>query len=115
MTRVKRGNVARKRRQKTLKIASGFRGSSGQLFRVANQHALKSLRHSSRDRVQRKRTFRAVWITRINAAARGYGLSYSQFTHFLKQSKMCLNRKMVSQLTVLDKDAFQQLVTSVQS
>ena len=114
MTRIKRGNVARKRRQKTLKLSSGFRGSSGTLFRTANQHVLKAQKNAYRDRIQRKRTFRAVWITRINAAIRGEGLSYSQFIHLLKQSKILLNRKTMSQLAVFDKDAFRQLVLSVQ-
>ena len=113
MTRVKRGNVARKRRQKILTLSSGFRGSSGTLFRVANQHVLKGLRHSSQDRIERKRTFRSIWITRINAAARAAGLSYSQFVHLSKESKIGLNRKIVSQLTVLDRDAFDQLLASV--
>ena len=114
MTRVKRGNVARKRRQKTLKLSSGFRGSSGTLFRAANQHVLKALKHSSRDRIQRKRSFRGLWITRINAATRGEGLSYSQFIHLSKQSKILLNRKIISQLAVLDKEAFHQLILSIQ-
>lgn len=114
MTRIKRGNVARKRRQKTLKLSSGFRGSSGTLFRVANQHTLKALKNASRDRIQRKRVFRSVWITRINAATREDGLSYSQFVHLSKQAQIILNRKIVSQLTVLDRDAFHQLVTSIQ-
>ena len=113
MTRIKRGNVARKRREKVLKLSSGFKGSSGTLFRAANQHALKAQRHAYRDRIQRKRTFRSVWITRINAAIRGEGLSYSQFIHLVKQSKILLNRKTISQLAVLDKDAFRQLVLSV--
>nr|YP_010732080.1 ribosomal protein L20 [Massjukichlorella minus]WDY12994.1 ribosomal protein L20 [Massjukichlorella minus] len=114
MTRVKRGNVARKRRQKTLQLSSGFRGSSETLFRVANQDVLKALKHSSRDRVQRKRVFRSIWITRINAATRTAGLSYSQFVHLSKQSNVLLNRKIVSQLAILDKDAFHQLLSFVQ-
>ncbi|RYX87819.1 50S ribosomal protein L20 [bacterium] len=114
MTRIKRGNVARKRRQKTLKLSSGFRGSSGTLFRVANQHALKAEKNAYRDRIRRKRLFRGVWITRINAAIRDEGLSYSQFINLTKQSKILLNRKIISQLAVFDKEAFNQLVFSVQ-
>ena len=110
MTRVKRGNVARKRRQKILRIAQGFRGSSSTLFRAANQHALKALKSSYRDRHRRKREFRAAWITRINAAARAYGLNYNEFVYSLKQSKAALNRKMLSQLAVHDRSAFQELV-----
>ena len=104
------GNVARKRRQKILRIAQGFRGSSSTLFRAANQHALKALKSSYRDRHRRKREFRAAWITRINAAARAYGLNYNEFVYSLKQSKAALNRKMLSQLAVHDRSAFQQLV-----
>lgn len=110
MTRVKRGNVARKRRQKILRIAQGFRGSSSTLFRAANQHALKAVKSSYRDRHRRKREFRAVWITRINAAARAHGLNYNEFVYSLKQSKAALNRKMLSQLAVHDGSAFQELV-----
>ena len=114
MTRVKRGNVARKRRKKTLTLSSGFQGSSGKLFRVANQRVLKALKQSFRDRIQRKRVFRKIWITRINAATRNNGLSYSQFVHLSKQSSVVLNRKIVSQLAVIDKEAFNQLVNFVQ-
>lgn len=113
MTRVKRGNVARKRRQKTLKLSSGFTSKSGTLFRVANQHVLKALKQSSRDRLQRKRVFRQFWITRINGATRTDGLSYSQFINLSKKSKVILNRKIVAQLAVLDKDAFTQLITFI--
>ncbi len=113
MTRVKRGNVARKRRKKTLKLSSGFRGSSSTLFRVANQHRLKALKNSYRDRIQRKRTFRNVWITRINAATRNDGLSYSQFISRSKESRIVLNRKILSQLAILDRDAFNQLLTFI--
>ena len=113
MTRIKRGNVARKRRKKTLQLASGFRGSSSTLFRVANQRLLKALQNSSKDRVNRKRTYRSLWITRINAATRSAGLSYSHFLSRSKESKVMLNRKIVSQLAILDKDAFNQLVTFV--
>lgn len=114
MTRVKRGNVARKRHKKTLKLSVGFRGASSSLFRVANQHVLKGLKNSSQDRVQRKRNFRSIWITRINAATRTDGLSYSKFISRSKESKVILNRKIVSQLAVLDKHAFHQLVSFVQ-
>ena len=110
MTRVKRGNVARKRRQKILRIAQGFRGSSSTLFRAANQHALKALKSSYRDRHRRKREFRAAWIARINAAAQAHGLNYNEFVYSLKQSKAALNRKILSQLAVHDESAFDELV-----
>ncbi|EDZ91833.1 ribosomal protein L20, partial [Limnospira maxima CS-328] len=75
MTRVKRGNVARKRRKKILKLAKGFRGSQSKNFRIANQRVMQALRNAYRDRKKRKRDFRRLWITRINAAARVHGIS----------------------------------------
>jgi large subunit ribosomal protein L20 len=113
MTRVKRGNIARKRRKKVLKITQGFRGASSILFRTANQQKMKALKYSYRDRNQRKREFRRVWIARMNAAVRAYGLSYSEFLHGLKKSNMFLNRKILSQLAIRDHQAFQQLIQSL--
>lgn len=110
MTRVKRGNVARKRRKKVLKLAQGFRGSSSSLFRVANQQKMKALTYSYRDRNQRKRQFRSLWITRMNAAVRDLGLSYSEFLHGLKKSNILLNRKVLSQLALRDQQSFKELV-----
>ena len=113
MTRVKRGNIARKRRKKVLKITQGFRGASSILFRTANQQKMKALKYSYRDRNQRKREFRRIWIARMNAAVRTYGLSYSEFLHGLKKSNMFLNRKILSQLAIRDHQAFQQLIQSL--
>jgi len=110
MTRVKRGNVARKRRKKILKIAKGFRGSHSTLFRTANQQVMKALRNAYRDRKKRKRDFRRLWITRINAAARINGLSYSQLIGHLKKANIQLNRKMLAQLAVLDPASFHKVV-----
>lgn len=110
MTRVKRGNVARKRRKKILKLAKGFRGSHSKLFRTANQQVMKALRNSYRDRRKKKRDFRRLWITRINAAARQNGISYSKLTGLLKKANIELNRKMLAQLAVLDNDAFVKVV-----
>jgi large subunit ribosomal protein L20 len=110
MSRVKRGNVARKRRKKVLKLAKGFRGSHSRLFRTANQQVLKALRNAYRDRRKRKRDFRRLWITRINAAARQQGISYSQLTGQLKKANILLNRKMLAQLAVLDPVAFAKVV-----
>lgn len=106
MTRVKRGNVARKRRKKILKLAKGFRGSHSTLFRTANQQVMKALRSAYRDRKKRKRDFRRLWITRINAAARQHGLSYSQLMGQLKKANIELNRKMLAQMAILDPVAF---------
>jgi large subunit ribosomal protein L20 len=110
MTRVKRGNVARKRRNKILKLAKGFRGSHSKLFRTANQQVMKALRNAYRDRKKKKRDFRRLWITRINAAAREQGLSYSRLIGQLKKSNIQLNRKMLAQLAVLDPQAFAEVV-----
>ncbi len=110
MTRVKRGNVARKRRKKILKLAKGFRGSHSKLFRTANQQVMKALRNAYRDRRKRKRDFRRLWITRINAAARTQGLSYSQLIGCLKKANIQINRKMLAQLAVLEPEAFAKVV-----
>ncbi len=110
MTRVKRGNVARKRRKKILKLAKGFRGSHSTIFRTANQQVMKALRNAYRDRRKRKRDFRRLWITRINAAARMHGLSYSKLIGNLKKVDIEINRKMLAQLAVLDPDGFTKVV-----
>ena len=109
MTRVKRGFVARKRRKKVLKLAEGFRGASSVLFRTAQQQTMKALRYSYRDRKQRKRQFRSLWITRINAQTRTNGLTYSTFMSSLRDNNIILNRKMLSQLAIKDSNAFNTL------
>jgi large subunit ribosomal protein L20 len=111
MVRVKRGNVARKRRKKILSIASGYRGAHSVLFRVANQQVMKALRYSYIGRKQKKRIFRRIWISRINAASRLNGSSYSQVIHNFKKSNIDLNRKMLSQIAILDSSTFQSLLT----
>ncbi|MCT7955951.1 MULTISPECIES: 50S ribosomal protein L20 [Laspinema] len=110
MTRVKRGNVARNRRKKILKMAKGFRGSHSKLFRTANQQVMKALRNSYRDRRNRKRDFRRLWIARINAASRMHGMSYSQLIGNLKKANIQLNRKMLSQMAILDPASFAKVV-----
>lgn len=110
MVRIKRGNVARKRRKKILSLASGYRGAHSILFRIANQQVMKALRYSYIGRKQKKRVFRKIWISRINAASRLNGTSYSQVIHKFKKSKIDLNRKMLSQIAVLDKSTFKSLV-----
>jgi large subunit ribosomal protein L20 len=112
MVRVKRGNVARKRRKKILAIASGYRGAHSALFRVANQQVMKALRYSYIGRKQKKRIFRRIWITRINAASRLNGISYSQLMNKFKKSNIDLNRKMLSQIAVLDTSTFKSLIQS---
>ena len=113
MTRVKRGNVARKRRKKILKLAKGFRGGSSKLFRTANQRVMKALRNAYRDRRLRKRDFRRLWIARINAAARQQGITYSQLAGDLRKADVLLNRKMLAQLAIMDPDGFTQVVNEV--
>jgi large subunit ribosomal protein L20 len=112
MVRVKRGNVARKRRKKILSLASGYRGAHSVLFRVANQQVMKALRYSYIGRKQKKRIFRRIWISRINAASRLSGISYSQLIHGLKKSNIDINRKMLSQIAVLGSSTFKSLLES---
>lgn len=112
MVRVKRGNVARKSRNKILSLASGYRGSHSVLFRIANQQVMKALRYAYIGRKQKKRIFRRIWISRINAASRLNGLSYNQLIHGLKKSNIDINRKMLSQIAVLDSSTFKSLVES---
>jgi len=109
MPRVKRGFVARRRRKKVLKMAKGYYGSKSKLFRIANQQVMKSLQYAYRDRRQRKRDFRKLWITRINAAARANGLSYSRFINGLKNAGVAVNRKMLADLAVNDRPSFDEL------
>ena len=110
MTRVKRGNVARKHRNKILKLAKGFRGSHSKLYRVANQQVMKALRNAYRDRKKKKRDFRRLWIARINAASREHGLSYSKLIGQMKKADIQLNRKMLAQIAILDPASFAKVV-----
>ena len=110
MVRVKRGNVARKRRNKILHLAKGYRGAHSRLFRVANQQVMKALRYAYVGRKQKKRTFRKIWITRINSASKLNGLTYSRLIHLLKKSNIDLNRKMLAQIAVLDPNTFNDLI-----
>ena len=112
MARVKRGNVARKRRNKILRLAKGFRGGNGTLFRTANQRVMKALCNAYRDRRRRKRDFRRLWIARINAAARLNGLSYSKFIGGLKKADIKINRKMLAQLAMIDPKTFEQITVN---
>ncbi|MFA8437887.1 50S ribosomal protein L20 [Pueribacillus sp. YX66] len=109
MARVKGGYVTRQRRKKVLKLAKGYYGAKHRLFRTANEQVMRSLRYAYRDRRQRKRDFRKLWITRINAAARLNGLSYSRLMHGLKTAGIDINRKMLADLAVNDEKAFANL------
>ncbi|MFI5358494.1 MAG: 50S ribosomal protein L20 [Halanaerobiales bacterium] len=110
MPRVKRGFTARRRRKKILKMAKGYYGAKSKLFRPANQAVMKSLHYAYRDRRTRKRDFRKLWITRINAAARKDGLSYSRFINGLKLANIEIDRKMLADLAVRDENSFSELV-----
>jgi large subunit ribosomal protein L20 len=110
MARVKRGNVLKNRHKKMLKFAKGFRGSKSTLFIAANQALIQSWRNAYRDRRKRKRDFRSLWITRINAACRANGTSYSQFMNGLKKAEIDLNRKALSELAIKDPAAFEGLL-----
>ncbi|MFZ5558814.1 MAG: 50S ribosomal protein L20 [Pseudomonadota bacterium] len=109
MPRVKRGVTARARHKKVLAQAKGFRGRRKNVFRVANQAVMKANQYAYRDRRQRKRQFRALWITRINAAARECGLSYSAFMNGLKKAAIDIDRKVLADLAVFDKMAFARI------
>nr|QUE29874.1 ribosomal protein L20 [Erythrocladia irregularis] len=112
MTKVKRGNVARKRRNKILHLAKGFKGAHSKLFRVANQQVMKSLRYSYTGRKNKKRQFRSLWITRINAECRHNDTNYSLFINCLKKSNIDLNRKMLAQIAVIDKNTFSHILST---
>jgi large subunit ribosomal protein L20 len=115
MPRVKGGIVSRKRRKKVLKLAKGYFGSKHTLYKVANQQVMKSLMYAYRDRRQKKRDFRKLWITRINAAARINGLSYSRLMHGLKLAGIEVNRKMLADLAIADEKAFAQLADAAKA
>ena len=115
MPRVKGGTVTRRRRKKVLKLAKGYFGSKHTLYKVANQQVMKSLNYAYRDRRQKKRDFRKLWITRINAAARMNGLSYSRLMHGLKLAGIEVNRKMLADLAISDANAFNQLAEAAKA
>ncbi|MBS4881852.1 MAG: 50S ribosomal protein L20 [Peptoniphilus harei] len=110
MARVKRGVNAKKRHNNILKQAKGYFGAKSKLFRTANQAVMKSLNYSYIGRKQRKRDFRKLWITRINAAARINGMSYSKFISGLKKANVNINRKMLSEMAINDPEGFAKLV-----
>lgn len=110
MPRVKRGVVARRRHKKILKQAKGYYGARSRVFRVAKQAVTKAGQYAYRDRRQRKRQFRALWIARINAGARMNGLSYSRFIAGLKKASVAIDRKVLADLAVNEKEVFTQIV-----
>lgn len=115
MPRVKRGVTAHARHKKVLEQAKGFRGRRGNVFRAANEAVMKAGQYAYRDRRQKKRQFRALWITRINAAAREVGLTYGVFINGLKKAAIDIDRKVLADLAVMDKPAFLKIADQVKA
>jgi large subunit ribosomal protein L20 len=115
MPRVKRGVTARARHKKVLALAKGYRGRRKNVYRIAKQAVMKAGQYAYRDRRQRKRQFRQLWITRINAAARELGLSYSKFMNGLKRASINVDRKVLADLAVFDKAAFAHIVAQAKA
>lgn len=113
--RVKGSTPTRNRRKKVLKLAKGYFGSKHLLYRTANEQVMRSLRYSYIGRKQTKREMRKLWIARINAAVRQYGLSYSKFMHGLKLANINVNRKMLSEIAIHDEKGFKDLVDAAKA
>ena len=114
MPRVKRGVIARARHKKVLNAAKGYRGRRKNVYRIAKQAVMKAGQYAYRDRRQRKRQFRSLWIVRINAAAREFGLSYSRFIDGLNKASVAIDRKVLADIAVYDKEAFAELAKIAQ-
>ncbi len=115
MARVKRGVIARRRHKKILNRAKGYYGARSRVYRVAFQAVIKAGQYAYRDRRQRKRQFRRLWIARINAGARQNGLTYSRFIDGLKKASIEIDRKILADLAIFDKPAFSALVEKARS
>ncbi|MDO5088112.1 MAG: 50S ribosomal protein L20 [Comamonadaceae bacterium] len=115
MPRVKRGVTARARHKKVLALAKGFRGRRGNVYRVAKQAVMKAGQYAYRDRRNKKRVFRRLWIARINAATRALGLTYSQFINGLNKAGIGLDRKVLADIAVHDQAAFARIVEQVKA
>ena len=115
MPRVKRGFKARRRRNKVLKLAKGYRGARSKLFRSATEAVDRALNYAFRDRRVKKRDFRSLWITRINAASRSFGMTYSQFANGLKKTGIEIDRKVLSDMAIHDSAAFGAIVAQVKA
>ncbi|NBO83404.1 MAG: 50S ribosomal protein L20 [Betaproteobacteria bacterium] len=115
MPRVKRGVTARARHKKVLDAAKGYRGRRSRVYRVAKQAVMRAGQYAYRDRRNKKRVFRALWITRINAATREHGLTYSKFINGLKKAEIGLDRKVLADMAVTDKPAFAAIVNQVKA
>ena len=115
MPRVKRGVTARARHKKIISKAKGYRGRRGNVFRIAKQAVMRAGQYAYRDRRNKKRVFRALWITRINAAVRQYDMTYSVFMNGLKRAAIELDRKVLADMAVMDKPAFLAIVNQVKA
>ena len=115
MARVKRGVTSHARHKKVLALAKGYRGRGSTAYRVAIEKVEKALRYAYRDRRNRKRDFRALWIQRINAGAREHGLTYSEFIHGVKLAGLDLDRKVLSDIAIREPDAFRAIVLAARS
>ena len=115
MARIKGAVTTRRRRKKVLKLAKGYWGAKSKLFRTANQAVMKSLQYAYISRRLKKRDFRRLWITRISAAAKANGLNYSRFMYGLKKLNVSLNRKMLSEMAIHDKEAFATIAEKVKA
>lgn len=115
MSRVKRGVAAKKRKNRVLKAAKGYYGTRHRLLKTAREAVEKGWKYAYRDRKQRKRDFRGLWIARINAAAREHGISYSRFMHGLKEAGVEVDRKVLAELAVRDPKAFSDLALLAKS
>jgi large subunit ribosomal protein L20 len=115
VARVKRGVTTHARHKKVLELAKGYRGRGSTAYRVAIEKVEKALRYAYRDRRNRKRDFRALWIQRINAGARQHGLTYSQFMHGIKLAGLDLDRKVLSDIAIREPEAFQAIAATAQA
>lgn len=115
MPRVKRGVTARARHKKILRLAKGYRGRRKNVYRIAKQAVMKAGQYAYRDRRQRKRQFRALWIARINAAVRELGMTYSVFMNGIRKAGVELDRKVLADLAVFDKAAFEKITDQVKA
>ena len=115
MPRVKRGVTAHARHKKVLAKAKGFRGRRGNVYRIAKQAVMRAAQYAYRDRRQKKRDFRALWIVRINAAAREFGLTYSTLINGLKKASVEVDRKVLADIAVFDKQAFEKIASQAKA
>lgn len=115
MSRVKNSVKTRQRRKKVIKLAKGYYGRKSTVYKTANQAVIRSAKYAYRDRRRKKRDFRKLWITKINAATRQNGMSYSKFMHALKVNNIQLNRKVLAEMAVNDSEGFAKLVDAVKA